>query len=350
MKGIGIVFSGGGGKGAYEIGVWKYLHEIGLDQYIRVVSGTSVGALNAALLVGSCYSIAEDLWLHINPEKILTPKKVLPKEIIEWLTWNGVIMNSPVLKKIEEACSMVFSETLFGMEKLAQLMISKYYTDSFFSRDGLESMILDGINFTQLKNSSIPCYVTCLRCPGFRIERFKINDYDDQDIIKLLLASSAIPLIFPNERFKGNCYCDGGIIGGDNIPVKPVYDTGVENIIVVHLSQDSIINKSEYSKARIIEIVPSEDLGNVVTGTLDFSEIGSAKRLQLGYLDAKKIMEPMIELLLMNAENQRVLKMAQQHNIEYEKKKKILREELSIIQAMGNDGFSNVLIELTEET
>lgn len=28
----GIVFSGGGGKGAYQIGVWKYLHEIGIDK------------------------------------------------------------------------------------------------------------------------------------------------------------------------------------------------------------------------------------------------------------------------------------------------------------------------------
>lgn len=76
MKGIGLVFAGGGGKGAYEIGVWKYLHEIGLDQYVRCVSGTSVGALNAALFVGSSYELAEKLWLDINQDKILTPKKI----------------------------------------------------------------------------------------------------------------------------------------------------------------------------------------------------------------------------------------------------------------------------------
>ena len=32
MDGIGLVFSGGGGKGAYQIGVWKYLREQGLDK------------------------------------------------------------------------------------------------------------------------------------------------------------------------------------------------------------------------------------------------------------------------------------------------------------------------------
>ena len=49
MNKLGIVFSGGGGKGGYEIGVWKYFRKIGLDKYVRVVSGTSVGALNTPL-------------------------------------------------------------------------------------------------------------------------------------------------------------------------------------------------------------------------------------------------------------------------------------------------------------
>ena len=44
-----VVLSGGGSKGAYQIGVWKYLEECGLAQHICAVSGTSVGALNAAL-------------------------------------------------------------------------------------------------------------------------------------------------------------------------------------------------------------------------------------------------------------------------------------------------------------
>jgi NTE family protein len=40
---LGLVLAGGGGKGGYEIGVWKYLKEIGLDKKIAVISGTSVG-------------------------------------------------------------------------------------------------------------------------------------------------------------------------------------------------------------------------------------------------------------------------------------------------------------------
>ena len=46
---IGLVLCGGGGRGAYQIGVWQALNELGLDRYINGVSGTSAGALNTAL-------------------------------------------------------------------------------------------------------------------------------------------------------------------------------------------------------------------------------------------------------------------------------------------------------------
>ena len=45
---IGLVLSGGGAKGAYQAGVWKAMCELGLARRVRAISGTSVGALNAA--------------------------------------------------------------------------------------------------------------------------------------------------------------------------------------------------------------------------------------------------------------------------------------------------------------
>ena len=45
---IGLVLSGGGAKGAFQAGVWKAMHELGLADRVRAISGTSVGAINAA--------------------------------------------------------------------------------------------------------------------------------------------------------------------------------------------------------------------------------------------------------------------------------------------------------------
>ena len=71
---IGLCFSGGGGKGAYEIGVWKALDEYRISQEVSAVSGTSVGALNAALFVNVSQKDAEHLWkAEIGYLEVLTP-------------------------------------------------------------------------------------------------------------------------------------------------------------------------------------------------------------------------------------------------------------------------------------
>lgn len=347
MKGIGLVFAGGGGKGSYEIGVWKYLHEIGLDQYVRAVSGTSVGALNASLFVGSSYELAEELWLNISQKKILTPKEVSAEDIMKWFVANGVTLSTPMLKGVSKAVS----GTILGVEKIAQVMATKMMGDHMFSREGLVEMIADGLNFNILKSSEIPCYVTCVRCPGLKIERFILNEYSDDDITKLLLASSAIPIVFPNEEFHGQMYCDGGIpIVGDNVPIEPIYNTGVENIIVVHLSQDYLVDKEQYPNSKIIEIVPCEDLGNALTGTLDFSPEGALTRMKMGYEDAKRIMQPMVDMIVMTVANQRMLKVAQQKNIDFEKKRQdLLEREKNIKEKMARDGFDTLFENLTKE-
>ncbi len=106
----------------------------------------------------------------------------------------------------------------------------------------------------------------------------------------MLLATSAIPVIFPNEMINGSHYCDGGCpVVGDNIPIRPVYEKGVDTIIVIRLKRGQKTDRRYYPKARVIEIMPSQDLGNVVTGMLDFTPEGSARRFELGYRDAKNV-------------------------------------------------------------
>ena len=50
-KKTALVLGGGGSRGAYEAGVWQALTELGIE--IDIVTGTSVGAINAALFVAA---------------------------------------------------------------------------------------------------------------------------------------------------------------------------------------------------------------------------------------------------------------------------------------------------------
>ena len=65
----GLVFCGGGAKGAYECGVWKYLDEIGMK--FDIVTGTSIGALNAAMYAQHDYERCLDLWNKVKYDMVL---------------------------------------------------------------------------------------------------------------------------------------------------------------------------------------------------------------------------------------------------------------------------------------
>lgn len=68
-KEYGLVLEGGGAKGAYQIGAWKALKEAGVK--IKGVSGTSVGALNGALICMGDMERAESLWSNIAYSQIM---------------------------------------------------------------------------------------------------------------------------------------------------------------------------------------------------------------------------------------------------------------------------------------
>ena len=60
----GVALAGGGTKGSYHIGVWKAVQELGL--LIEAVAGTSIGAVNGALMVCGDYDAALEIWHSVE--------------------------------------------------------------------------------------------------------------------------------------------------------------------------------------------------------------------------------------------------------------------------------------------
>ena len=65
-KEYGLVLDGGGARGAYQIGAWKALVEAGVK--FNAVAGTSVGALNGALICMGDIEKAEGIWHRLIGE------------------------------------------------------------------------------------------------------------------------------------------------------------------------------------------------------------------------------------------------------------------------------------------
>lgn len=234
MNSIGLVFSGGGGKGAYQIGVWRALRELGLEGQVVAVSGTSVGALNAALYLKGDLELAEQLWNSISNETLLLP--------------------------------------------------SPDSEDSFFSNAGLQQL-LDGA-LSQPDRSPPPlCFATCKRLDDGQVRYFELRHLINSGYRRqILLASSALPGVFPPVVVDGERYIDGGA-NGDNIPVYPLTLEGISTVLVVHLSREEPAAAPQFPEIEVIDLFPSENLGGFFSGTVDFSPDGARRRINIGYQD-----------------------------------------------------------------
>ena len=69
-KEYGLVLDGGGARGAYQIGAWKALKEAGVK--IAAVAGTSVGALNGALICMDDLEKAEKIWSEMEFSRVMS--------------------------------------------------------------------------------------------------------------------------------------------------------------------------------------------------------------------------------------------------------------------------------------
>ncbi|WP_461204660.1 patatin-like phospholipase family protein [Clostridium sp. DL1XJH146] len=260
----GLVFSGGGGKGGYEIGVWKAMNELGIKA--EVVSGSSIGALNGIFYTQGNLQKAISFWENIQSNDII------------------VISVNDIINKL----SGCFLQKLFIKDKK-----NCYYDNrGLISEVGLKLIIKEYIDKETILKSDINFYVCVVNMISMQAEYFKLKDYDKGLMDEIILASCSIPGIFDEVEINGQKYYDGGLV--DNTPIMPLIKEGCQRIIVVYLNNESKINKEEYKGKEIIEIIPSKNLGGFFSGTFDFTNKGSIRRINLGYKDAMFVLNKCI--------------------------------------------------------
>ena len=265
---LGLTLSGGGGKGAYQIGVWQALRDLGLDSQLSAISGSSVGGLNGAMFAQGKLDQAKSMWLNIESRNMLSLQDVPGlTSRLALLTASGII--SPVLSHFLS-------------------------TKGFFKQDGLGSMIAEGLDAGRLASSALPLTVALHNCAANRVDYLSVRD--THTAAQMLLGTAALPLIFDEVAIGDSTYTDGGFYWGlpnkqvDNTPIRPLIEAGCDTILVVYLSPDDLsIDPRHYPGVRIVPIIPANSLGGV-TATLDFSNEGAARRMEQGYADALQVL------------------------------------------------------------
>ncbi len=183
---IALVLAGGGTRGAAQVGMLQVLAERGFVP--DLVLGASVGAINGAAFAG-------------DP----TPAGVARLARV----WRGL-----------RGAEVYPQKRIHGPWRFLQ------QRESVHPNDGLRRVIEAGITFERLEEAPVPFEVVTTSLVDGRERWFSTGP-----AVEPILASAAIPAIFPPVEVDGDLLIDGGVV--DNVPIMRAVDAGATKIVVL---------------------------------------------------------------------------------------------------------------------
>ena len=255
-KEYALALEGGGAKGAYQIGAWRALREAGVR--ISAVSGSSVGALNGAMIVMGDEQRAEEVWANIRYSQVLDVDDETMHNLL-----NGKLLKLDLRATLETVQDVVRNRGL--------------------DITPLSNWIHEVVDEKTVRDSDMELYIVTYSLKQQRELELRAKDIPEGQLHEMLLASSYLPF-FHNERLAGK-YADGGV--RDVLPLHVLLENGYKNIIALRLYGIGLERRTKIPKdVGLYTVAPTVELG----GVLDFNAEQSRANLTAGYFDAQRLL------------------------------------------------------------
>ncbi|HEY9064948.1 MAG TPA: patatin-like phospholipase family protein [Burkholderiaceae bacterium] len=209
-----LVLQGGGALGAYQVGVYQALHEAGIEP--DWVIGTSIGAINAALISGNR---PEDRMARLNAFWDRVEQRWPMNGLFDWMGLGNLLPNVNTVARGIPAFftpnSLAGSFVLGGTRAEVGIEAASYYSTAPL-RDTLHELV----NFDYLCECHTRLTVGAVNACSGHMRYF--DNRHEPIAVEHVMASGALPPAFPAIRIDGEPYWDGGIYS--NTPIEAVLD------------------------------------------------------------------------------------------------------------------------------
>jgi len=226
----GLVLSGGGTRGAYEVGIIAGLLEAlgsggrGASPF-DMAAGASVGAINAAFVAANAHSPG------LNLERLIA-------------SWTGMDFSRVFSPQLLSFFRQLFRGTapLTGQQRLGTSLLNPAPLEALVQEtidfetlhENVREGVIKGLFIAALQVATGKTSIFCEMTPDTIYRQSK----DPRRVVALepvsldhVLASTAIPFLFPARRVGNEFYCDGGL--RLNTPIAPVIRAGAERLVIV---------------------------------------------------------------------------------------------------------------------
>jgi NTE family protein len=207
---IVLVLQGGGALGAYQVGVYEALHDAGIEP--DWVIGTSIGAINAALIAGNArderIARLNAFWGHVeSPATLAGP--------LDWLGIGNFVANMTTVMRGIPAFFEPNLAALRGARASVGVEQAAYY-----STEPLRRTLGELVDFDSLRTNSTRLTVGAVNVTTGAMRYF--DSGKETVAVEHVMASGALPPAFAAIRIDGHPYWDGGIYS--NTPIEAVLD------------------------------------------------------------------------------------------------------------------------------
>lgn len=246
-----LVLAGGGTRGSYENGAVHALRRLGKDDW-NLVCGTSIGALNAVLVVQKDYQAMDDMWHHLSQDQIINGGIPIDMDLSEMISERA---------DIQKFVHRFLKEKGADISPLIQRITDMYHPERFFASD------IDFGCVVAKHRTKEPIYVT--------------KEMMKEDGLDWLISTASAYPAFPVHSFKGGEYIDGGYF--DNLPIDEALQLGADEIIAIDLNSEPQ-HPNFMDRPGITYIFP-----RIETGSFLQFDPQVVQRLEVaGYYDAMK--------------------------------------------------------------
>ena len=261
-KEYGLVLEGGGAIGAYQVGAWKALWESGVK--IKGMAGTSVGALNGALICMDDFDKARQIWETISYSRVMDVDDQLMDQLMSFR-----LKSLPVVS---------LSEVIAGAKRILK--------DRGFDIAPLRSLIEEVVDEDSIRSSSRELYVVTYSLSDRQPLVVNVKEAPEGEIADMLMASAYL-IGFRREKLGGKYYMDGG--GINNVPADVLIEKGYKDIIILRIYGYGVDTERKLEvpeDVSLYHVAPRQELG----GMLEFDRKRARRNMLLGYFDAQRML------------------------------------------------------------
>lgn len=308
-----LVLCGGGGKGAYQLGALRALAEAKVT--FDLITGSSIGALNAALVLSNGIDKARQLFAVELGQMFRLSLRSLLIGLLRILSVEGRYLSIKRSGRLRKAAGFILASVgilLFLPEQLDHglwgfwmfffcVLMSTTFVPTYLtwgvwlacehwnwaalSEARLAKLIKENIDERQIAKQRTRLVVTVARetevpprpefgtgepGPVYVPEYIQVSEAYGE-LHHWLLASASVPFgVLPHVRKGEEVYVDGGLV--DNAPILPALEAGCQEIIVIHTNPEGTANGQRITSlegltAHLSRCLVLRDLGSTALET-----------------------------------------------------------------------------------